>query len=212
MQIPYFTLLLYNDKRSFYLLQYIYYIFYMYISKSTDGRNPAPPEMYKTLQIMGKNYHPQLVQDFFHQPYDNIPKSQVEALHKERLNSGAGQHCSEITRCSSVELMKLNTIRNQRFGIWGVTFVIATTHLALVSVDAISRFPKVPVSRTQPKKKDSAPLNETQEIQSIISNWNNRNNKIYTAYFFPKKNFQQGGNLCFWSNSSSLFNRPCRNL
>ena len=35
---------------------------------TVDGRNPAPPEMYKTLKIMG--YLPdQLVQDFFHQQY-----------------------------------------------------------------------------------------------------------------------------------------------
>ena len=32
-----------------------------------DGRNPAPPEMYKT-QIMGQTTY-QLVQDFFHQQY-----------------------------------------------------------------------------------------------------------------------------------------------
>jgi len=38
--------------------------------KSTvEGRNPAPPGMYKTLQMMG--YLPyQLVQDFFHEQYD----------------------------------------------------------------------------------------------------------------------------------------------
>ena len=37
---------------------------------TVDGRNPAPPGMYKTLQTMG--YLPyQLVQDFVHQQYDH---------------------------------------------------------------------------------------------------------------------------------------------
>ena len=33
---------------------------------TVDGRNPAPPDMYETLQIMGYLPH-QSVQDFFHQ-------------------------------------------------------------------------------------------------------------------------------------------------
>ena len=36
---------------------------------TVDGRNPAPPGMYETLQIMGYLSY-QLVQDFFHQQYD----------------------------------------------------------------------------------------------------------------------------------------------
>ena len=40
-------------------------------ASTVDGRNPAPPGMYKTLQIMGC-YPYQLVQDFFHQPYHLI--------------------------------------------------------------------------------------------------------------------------------------------
>jgi len=35
---------------------------------TVDGRNPAPPGMYKILQIMGHLSY-QLVQDFFHQQY-----------------------------------------------------------------------------------------------------------------------------------------------
>ena len=35
---------------------------------TVDGRNPTPPWMYKTVQIMGKATY-QLVQDFFHQQY-----------------------------------------------------------------------------------------------------------------------------------------------
>ena len=35
---------------------------------SVDARNPAPPEMYKTLQIMTYLPH-ELVQDFFHPQY-----------------------------------------------------------------------------------------------------------------------------------------------
>ena len=35
---------------------------------TVDGRNPAPPGMYKTLQSMGQTTY-QLVQDFFHQQY-----------------------------------------------------------------------------------------------------------------------------------------------
>ena len=38
---------------------------------TADGRNPAPPGMYKTLKIMGHLPY-QLVQDFFHQQYENI--------------------------------------------------------------------------------------------------------------------------------------------
>ena len=39
-----------------------------FLRPTVDGRNPAPPGMYETLQIMG--YSPyQLVQDFFHQQY-----------------------------------------------------------------------------------------------------------------------------------------------
>jgi len=33
---------------------------------TVDGRNPAPPGMYNTLQTMGETTY-QLVQDFFHQ-------------------------------------------------------------------------------------------------------------------------------------------------
>ena len=33
-----------------------------------DGGNPAPPGMYKALQIMGKTTY-ELVQDFLHQQY-----------------------------------------------------------------------------------------------------------------------------------------------
>ncbi len=36
--------------------------------RTVDGRNPAPPGMYKTWYIMGKTTY-QLVQDFFHQQY-----------------------------------------------------------------------------------------------------------------------------------------------
>ena len=36
---------------------------------TVDGRNPAPPGMYKTLVNNGRNYPPQLVQDFVHQQY-----------------------------------------------------------------------------------------------------------------------------------------------
>ena len=43
-------------------------------SHTVDGRNPAPPGMYKILQIMGHLSY-QLVQDFFHQQYvDPLPK------------------------------------------------------------------------------------------------------------------------------------------
>ena len=35
---------------------------------TVDGRNPAPPQMYETLEITGKTtYQLLLVQDFFHQ-------------------------------------------------------------------------------------------------------------------------------------------------
>ena len=35
-----------------------------------DGRNPKqPPGMYKTFVNNGRNYQPQLVQDFVHQQY-----------------------------------------------------------------------------------------------------------------------------------------------
>ena len=37
-------------------------------SDTVYGRNPAPPDMYETLQVVGYLPH-QLVQDFFHQPY-----------------------------------------------------------------------------------------------------------------------------------------------
>ena len=37
-------------------------------SSTVDGRNPAPPGMYKTMSIMGYLLY-QLVQDFFHQQY-----------------------------------------------------------------------------------------------------------------------------------------------
>ena len=55
------------------------------------------------------------------------------------------------------------------------------------------RFPKVPVSRTQ--KKDSAPLNETQEIQSIFSNSNNGNTKIHSFMSFQQKTSNRVGML-----------------
>ena len=35
----------------------------MMLNDTVDGRNPAPAGMYKTQQIMGMNYQPQLVQD-----------------------------------------------------------------------------------------------------------------------------------------------------
>ncbi len=38
---------------------------------TVDGRNPAPPGMYKTLDIYGY-FLSQLVQDFFHQPYVTV--------------------------------------------------------------------------------------------------------------------------------------------
>ena len=42
-------------------------------SDTVDGRNPAPPGMYKTMKMMG--YLPyQLVQDFFHQQYVLLTK------------------------------------------------------------------------------------------------------------------------------------------
>ena len=41
------------------------------LQTTVDGRNPAPPDMYETLQIM--RYLPyQLVQDFFHQQYGGV--------------------------------------------------------------------------------------------------------------------------------------------
>ena len=43
--------------------------FLSFAKTTADGRNPAPPGMYKTLQINGIDYQPQLVQDFFHQQY-----------------------------------------------------------------------------------------------------------------------------------------------
>ena len=41
------------------------------LDNTADGRNPAPPGMYKTLKIMGHLPY-QLVHDFFHQQYVNI--------------------------------------------------------------------------------------------------------------------------------------------
>ena len=44
------------------------WILFQFTWDTLDGRNPAPPGMYKTLQIMGYTTY-QLVQDFFHQQY-----------------------------------------------------------------------------------------------------------------------------------------------
>ena len=41
------------------------------IIHTVDGRNPAPPDMYETLLIMGCLQY-QLVQDFFHQQYVSL--------------------------------------------------------------------------------------------------------------------------------------------
>ena len=43
---------------------------------AVDGRNPAPPGMYKTLKIMGSTTY-QLVQDFSHQQYDMLVARRV---------------------------------------------------------------------------------------------------------------------------------------
>ena len=53
---------------SFDLLEFLQNILPWLLGDSVDGRNPAPPGMYETLQIVV--YLPyQLVQDFFHQPH-----------------------------------------------------------------------------------------------------------------------------------------------
>ena len=38
----------------------------VYLPTTVDGRNPAPPGMYKTLQMIRQTTY-ELVQDFFHQ-------------------------------------------------------------------------------------------------------------------------------------------------
>ena len=49
---------------------------------TVEGRNPAPPGMYKTLSILGYLLH-RLVQVFFHQQYESI----LDLLAKERSGS-----------------------------------------------------------------------------------------------------------------------------
>ena len=56
-------------------------------SRTVDGRNPAPPGMYKTLYLNnGVNYQPQLVDKFFHQSYENHHEPDfVAAFHLEKI-------------------------------------------------------------------------------------------------------------------------------
>ena len=70
---------------------------------TVDGRNPAPPGMYKTLQLMGFLAY-QLVQDFFHQQY--VYNYAPEKNDMERtINDGLGRCFGSSSKCAQAQVV-----------------------------------------------------------------------------------------------------------
>ena len=71
-----------------------------------DERNPAPPGMYRTLQLMGWTTY-QLVQDFGHQWYDNFRKVDLSLFQVPAVCVGLGMPSNILDpKCLESELQE----------------------------------------------------------------------------------------------------------
>ena len=136
---------------------------------TVDGRNPAPPGIYKTLQLMGFLTY-QLVQDFFHQQqlpsnYGGTYPLKTGSLENHGLKKVAGKrwykyagttphpvinsHCQDyaiFSRESLLDLINLHLISFVTVAGWRVDF-FPVCHLSKWSLDSGILFPGGGVQR-----------------------------------------------------------------